>query len=467
VGSLTSILNIARAALANTQTAIDVTGTNISNQNTVGYTRESAIFTEGDSVNVGGYEQGTGSSVAVVSQRDRVLEQRLQQQTQADGQTSARLTALQSIESIFQITSSSADASGIGSALDSLFNSFSALEANPTDGATRQAVLTAAQTLASAIQSASSQLASQASDLSQEVSGSVTQINQLTSQIATLNEKISSTNPDSDAGALEDQRQALITQLSGIVGLSQITTQNNGISLTTTDGTLLVGGNVSYDLTAQNVNGSVHVLGQKNGVPTDITGALSGGTLAGDLQARDVDIANAQSSLDTLAFSVATAVNTQNAAGRDANGAVGGDIFNVSATSSGAAASLSVVMKDPSGIAAAGPTDGIGGDTNATALAGLAGAKNVGGQTAASFFGSFLTQLGTTISGAATDQTLTSSELAQATTQRDALSGVSLDEEAANLTEYQRSYQAAAKVVSIVDELFASAINLGVQTAVS
>ncbi|ADV82645.1 flagellar hook-associated protein FlgK [Terriglobus saanensis] len=467
MGSLTSLLSIARQALANSQTAIDATGTNISNQHTVGYTRKTAVFAESDTVDVGGSLLGSGATVTIVSQRDRILEQRMQQQTQADGQTSARLTALQSVDSIFQTTTSSADASGIGSSLDAFFNSFSALEANPTDGATRQAVLTSAQTFATAIQAASSQLTSQATDLGQQVSGSVAQVNQLTSQIAALNGKISSTSPDADAGDLEDQRQELITQLSGLVGLSQSSTANNGIALTTTNGTPLVGGNISYNLTAQNVGGSVHVFGQQNGVSTDITSALSGGSIAGDIQARDVDIASAQTSLDTLAFDVATAVNTQNSAGKDENGAVGGNIFGVPSSASGAAASLTVSLTDPAGIAAASGTDGAGGSTNATALAALGSGKIVGGETPASFFGSFLTQLGTTISGATTDETVTAAELTQATAQRNALSGVSLDEEASNLTEYQRSYQAAAKVFSIVDEMFASAINLGVESAVS
>jgi flagellar hook-associated protein 1 len=467
VSSLTALLNLAQTALSNSQTALDVTAANISNQKTAGYTRKSALFSESDTVEIGGYLQGTGSTVTVISQRDRILEQRMQQQTQADGQTSARLTALNSIESIFRTTSSAADASGIGSSLDAFFNSFSALEANPTDGATRQAVLTAAQTFAAAVQSASSRLASDATNLGQQVGDSVTQVNQLTTKIAALNAKISSTSPNADAGVLEDQRQVLITQLSGLVGLNQIATENNGISLTTANGTPLVGGNISYDLTAQNVNGSIHVFGQQNGVSTDITAGLSGGSLAGNLQARDVDIASAQASLDALAYNVATAVNAQNNAGKDANGAAGANIFNVPATSAGAAASLSVVLTDPSKIAAASATDGTGGSTNAAALAQLARAKIVDGQPAATFFASFLTRMGTTVSGATTDQSITSAELTQATSQRNALSGVSLDEEAANLTQYQRSYQAAAKVFSVVDQILASAINLGVTTAVN
>jgi flagellar hook-associated protein 1 FlgK len=91
----------------------------------------------------------------------------------------------------------------------------------------------------------------------------------------------------------------------------------------------------------------------------------------------------------------------------------------------------------------------------------------VGGQTVSVFFSSLLQQVGSAAASAASDNTTQQAVLSQLTTQRNSLSGVSLDEEAANLTQYQRSYEAAAKVFSIVDQLLTSALNLGVETAVS
>jgi flagellar hook-associated protein 1 FlgK len=78
-----------------------------------------------------------------------------------------------------------------------------------------------------------------------------------------------------------------------------------------------------------------------------------------------------------------------------------------------------------------------------------------------------LSQIGNATAGATTDNTAQQATLTQLTTQRDSLSGVSLDDEAANLTQYQRSYQAAAKVFSVADQIMASALNLGVETTVS
>jgi flagellar hook-associated protein 1 FlgK len=76
-------------------------------------------------------------------------------------------------------------------------------------------------------------------------------------------------------------------------------------------------------------------------------------------------------------------------------------------------------------------------------------------------------QIGNAAAAAKADNTVQQATLSQLTTQRNALSGVSLDEEAANLTNYQRAYEAAAKIFSIVDQMMATALNLGVPTSVS
>ena len=91
----------------------------------------------------------------------------------------------------------------------------------------------------------------------------------------------------------------------------------------------------------------------------------------------------------------------------------------------------------------------------------------VGSQTATGFLASLLDQVGGDASGVTTDNATQQAALTQLTTQRDSLSSVSSDQEASNLTQYQRSYQAASQVFSIVDTLMASAINLGEETTVT
>jgi flagellar hook-associated protein 1 FlgK len=467
MGSLTALLSMSQNALEANQAAIDITSNNVANQNTLGYTREVATWQESDSISLsGGTSVSGGASVTAVSQRDRVLDQRVEQQTQAQAATGAESSALDQLQAVFGLsaTSTSASSTTLGTDVDAFFNSLSTLQASPSDSSARQGVLSAAATLASDFNSASSQLSAQTNSLNQQAVSVVGQVNSLTASIAALNLQITSTSPTSDAGTLEDQRQQDLTQLSQLVGFNQTQTQDNGISLSTANGAPLVIEGQSFALGTTMSGGNIAVTAA-NG--QDITSGISGGQLGGTIEARDGALATAATALDSLSYAIGGAVNAQNAAGVDANGNPGGAIFTLPSSSVGAAASIAVATRDPNAVAAAAVGEGSSGGTNATALSALAQTALVSGQTASTFFASFLTQVGNAAAGATNSNTVQQASLTQLTTQQSSLSGVSLDDEAANLTQYQRSYEAAAKVFSIVDELLASALNLGEETTVS
>jgi flagellar hook-associated protein 1 FlgK len=467
MGTLTGLLNLSQSALETSQAAIDITSNNVANANTPGYTDQVAVWTENDSVSLSPTaKSGQGASVSAVSQRDPVLNQRVQQQTQLESATAAQSTALSNLQSVFGITTSSTSAvsTAIGTSLDGFFSSLSALESSPTDGSVRQGVLSAAATLATQFNTAAGQIAQQTSSLNQQVSGVVSEVNSLTASIATLNLQIESSSPTKDAGTLEDQRQQDLTQLSQYIGFDQTKTENNGLTLSTANGALLVSEGQSYALGTSVVNGNTNVVtagGQ------DITSAVTGGSLGGIVQARDQDLPQVSSALDSLAYAVGSAVNTQNQAGLDANGNPAGAIFTLSPTSAGAASTISLATVDPNAIAAAAVGEGSSGDTNATALSALANANLLNGQSSSEFYSSLLTQLGSTVAQVTDRNTTQQASLTQLTTQQGAQSSVSLDQEAANLTLYERSYDAAAKIFTIVDQLMASALNLGEETTVT
>jgi flagellar hook-associated protein 1 FlgK len=326
-------------------------------------------------------------------------------------------------------------------------------------------VLSAASTLAGDFNSTANQLTQISSSLNQQIVGDVSQVNSLMTTVASLNAQIASVSPNADAGTLEDQRQLAIAQLSQLVGLDQISTPQNGITLTTSSGAVLVSGSQSFAASTTQVGANVDVLA--GDPPQDVTSNLTGGDIGGALQARDTELPAYSNALDTLAYGIGTQVNQQNEQGVDSSGNPGQAIFILPTSASGAAASIQVVTADPGAIAAAMPGEGSAANDNATALAALSTANIVGGQTATGFLASFLGQIGSDTSGATTNNTAQQAMLTQLTTQRDSLSGVSLDEEASNLTQYQRSYQAASQVFNIVDTLMASAINLGVETTVT
>jgi flagellar hook-associated protein 1 FlgK len=467
MSAVNSLMDLARQTLMNDQAALGVVANNVSNVNTPGYTRQVVSWQTRDSVQIGSSSVGEGAKVTISSMRDRVLEQRLQQQIQTQAQSSTLTDTLSQIESVFGLsdTTKSASSTQIGSALDSFYSALSSLSSKPSDSSVRQAVLSAAKGVADAFNAASNQLAGITSDLDQQVTGTVDNINSLLSTIASLNKQITSISPNSDAGVLEDQRQQAISQLSQYVGLNQITNENNGLTITTTNGAVLVSADQSYPIGTTQVGGVTHLLAGATGM--DITSGVTGGSLGGILQARDQLIPSYKSSLDTLAYNFAAAVNQINSQGLDTNGNAGGAIFTLPGSSTGAASQIQLATTDPAAIAAAAVGEGATGNGNALLLQSISTTAIVSGQTAMDFFSSLLTQVGTAAADASNNNTAQETILSQLTSTRNALSSVSLDEEAANLAAYQRAYQAAAKVFSVADSIMASALNLGVNTSVS
>jgi flagellar hook-associated protein 1 FlgK len=489
MGTINGAFSIITAALKADQSGLSVIAGNVANANTPGYSRETPTFQENSLVTINGKYYGTGvRETGAESIRDRVLLERLDQQQQLASASSTRLSALNLLQNLFTPASgSSGSAAGdIGSDITGFFNSFSSLEANPTSNALRQQVLSSAKLLAGDISNAAASVNAQQAALDQEATGVATQVNALTASIAKLNLQIQSTSASGDAGPLEDERQEDLSKLSQLIGINQITTENNGLTITTTSGQTLISEGIATNLTTGTVNGLTHFFVGGSDVTSEL--ASGGGELGGYLTARDQDLPQVMSALDQLAFGISIEVNAQNAQGLDLNGNAGGEIFSQATTAGGAAANMSLAMTDPNGIAAAGAGQGTGDNSNALALSNLGmlasppilsglalpdGTVLSSGQTLLSglmpsgFYSGFVTSLGSTVSQVETENTAQNASVTQLRTMNNALSQVNLNDEAAALTTLQRSYQAASQVFSMLNTIMAAAINLGQQTAVS
>ncbi|MGB9145340.1 MAG: flagellar hook-associated protein FlgK [Acidobacteriaceae bacterium] len=476
MATINTAFNIATGALDADQAALDVVANNTANVNTPGYTLEMPVWEQNDSVTLNGVNYGMGVQMtAAQSQRSLVLDQAVRQQTQAESASSAQLTALDQMQALFSgATSAGTDtsaSSGIGSDLSSFFDSLSSLEGSPSDDALREQVLSAAGTLASDFNGAAAQLESQQQSLNEQAGSVVSQANTLLSDVAQLNLQIETTNPNADAGTLEDQRQEDLTQLSQLIAIHTVTTENNGLTVTTDGGALLVSEGQAYAMTSGESDGVTHFY---DSLGSDITSDLTtgGGQLGGILTARDQDIPQALSSLDTLAYSVASQMNTQNEAGSDLNGDPGTAIFGLPADATeadpaGSAAGISVIVTDPAGIAAAAAGEGSSDNTNIVAMANLQNQAIAGGTTATEFFSDFVTTLGSQVSEVSSENTAQQAALTQLQNQVGSLSGVSLNDEAAQLETLEQSYEAASKLFTTLDLVMVSALNLGVDTSYS
>ncbi|MGA7341441.1 MAG: flagellar hook-associated protein FlgK [Terracidiphilus sp.] len=470
MGTINAAFNIMSGALDADQTALNVVANNVANANTPGYTDEIPNWQQNPAIQVGGISVGDGvTETGATSQRDRVLEERLDQQQQLASASGVRLTSLNTVQALFTPDSgtSTSAAGDIGSDITGFFDSFSTLEANPTDNALRQDVLSTASTLAGDISNAAASLNSQRAALDQEAAGVASQVNSLTGDLAQLNLEIQSSSPHADAGTLEDQRQQDLSQLSQLIGINQVTTENNGLSITTTSGQLLVSEGQSFQLTTGMVNGVTNFFAGGVNITSQLT--TGGGQLGGYLTARDQDIPSVLNSLDQLAYGISTQVNALNNAGTDQAGDNGGagNIFAEPAQVQGSAEAMSVVMTDPNHIAAAALGAGTGDNTNAIAIANLANQTIVGNQTPTDYYSNFVTSLGSTVSQVETENTAQNASVTQLQTQNDALSSVNLNDEASSMTVLERSYQAASQVFTMLNTLMASALNLGEQATVS
>lgn len=459
MGSLLGTMAIATGALEAEQGALSATSNNVANVNTPGYSRQQVILSENDPLVVGGVSYGTGVSLEQLqSVRDPILEMRIAQETQAQGQLNAYVTQMQQA----QVQFSSSTGSDIGTQIANFFSSLQQLSANPSSSSLRQSVLTAAQNMTTAFNNTATNLNQQEASLNTNVTQDVQQINTLTSQIAQLNEQISGLqNLGQSAGSLLDQRGVAIDQLSNLIDVSQIQSDGNGLTLTTSNGAPLVTGNQSFALSTQaNASGTAQVYSGSN----NITDQIVSGDLGGVIQARDQTIPGLLSSLDTLAAGLSNALNTANQAGFDLNGNPGGNLFvPPPANGQGAAVNMALAVTDPSLIAAS--SDGTAGSNgNLAVLSGVANQAVAGGATPSAAYANIVFQVGNDVSNSTAELTSAQSILQQLQDQRGSISGVSLDEEAANMVQFQQAFDAAAQVVTTVNAMLYTVINMGVLT---
>ena len=451
MSSLSASLAAALSGLMAEQSALQTTTNNVANVNTPGYSREVPVFVTGNPIIEDNLTFGSGVNLKTIENvRDPILESQIQQETQTQGQLSALVSALSETQTSF--TSTSGD---IGTVISNFFDSLNELSTSPADLSLRQNVLTAAGNVATAFNVTSSNLTSQRSSLDASVQQTVGQINQITQQIAELNQQISNLqNVGQNAGTFVDQRTQLIDKLSSLIDVSVVPTDNT-ITLTTATGTPLVAGNQSFSLsTGLDPSGVHHIFGQG----LDITSNIASGQLGGLLAARDQQIPAIQQQLDTLAAGLANSVNQVQGNGFDLNGKAGTNLFNPPAAS-GAAVNLSLAFTDPALLAAS--SDGTSGSNgNLEAMYALRNQGIVGGQSPTDYYAGIVFNVGNTASNATAQQSASSLVLQQMNDQRASISGVSLDEEAANMMQYQQAYAASAEVIRSINSMLETVINM-------
>jgi len=447
---LTSILNTANALQAY-EDALTVTQNNVVNASTPGYVKQTQSFQALPfDLSVG--LPGGVSAGPVLSSRDAFAEQSVRDQQTALGLYQQKVSDLTPLQSYFDLSSTT----GLAPAMDDLFSSFSQLSVNPNDTVSRQDVLNKAETVAQQFQDTASGLLSQGANIDQQTRSTISSINHLAGIIAEVNSN-NRVDPSGNINAgLDAELNSSLEQLSQYVNFTALQQPDGTISVFIGGQTPLVVGNQVYDIQGDFSTAQTAILSSTG---ADISGTITGGQLSALLDDKNSVLPSYVSDLSTLAGTLADQVNSTLAGGVDQNGASPStDLFNYD-PSIGAALTLTVNSLTPDQIAAATP-DAPGGNGNAVALGQLASAKTVNGYTFAQFYGNLGGRVGNDLSSAQDSQTTKQNLLSQAQSLREQVSGVSLDQEAEHLIAFQRSYQATAKMLSVLNDLTETLMNV-------
>ena len=439
-------LETALRGLLADQRSIDTTGHNISNASTPGYSRQVAELQATPSfTDVPSGQLGTGVDVVQYQRiRDTFLDLQLRAQTMRQGSAQAQQSGLSQIEQTLNEPSDN----GLSALLGKYWAAWQNVANAPNDLATRQALAQSAASLANGFNTLSSQLSTIQAQTAQQQTLVVSQANSIGQQIASLNASIQTSEmAGQKPNDLLDQRDNLIDQLSSLGNTT--VAQSAGIS-----GTL-----GSVDIT---FGGSSLVVANASSTVSLPLTSVTSGQLAGMNQVISQisdPTTGYMAKLNALAAGLASATNTQMAAGKDMSGTTGGAFFTV--TSGSEAATIAVnplILASPNLIAAS--TSGDPGDgSNALAIASLQTSAIVGGASVDTAYSQLVTQIGSDSQLAQSNLDNTNSLVESLTNRRQSVSGVSLDEEMTNLLQFQRGYQACARVLSAMDSMIDTLVN--------
>lgn len=452
--SLFSVLGTVSEGLMAQQAGLNVTGQNVANVNTPGYTEQTAEL----ETQVGGGVTVTGTSNAF----DQFTFGQVLDQSGLKGAADARSGALSSAQAVVAPTGGG----DIGSELTAFFSSYNALTANPSDPSTRSAVLSQASQLAQSISGAANGVTQQQQSIFSQAQGVATELNGDLAQIAQLNTQISEATAEGGSAAdLQDQQNVLVTQVATDVGGQAIYDSSGAVTILAAGTSLVSGPNAATVSVGLDATGAMQfTAAQPDGSAMDVTTGMTGGTLGGLREARDTDMAATASQLDQFAYSLANAVNSVQSAGYGLDGVTGRPLFTPPTQVAGAAAGFSVdpsVAGDPDAIAASSTATGLpGANDAAVAMAALASEPLGAGGTPAGQYAAITAQLGAAAQEASSDSTTRAATLTQAQNLDSSVSGVSLDQENINLTAFQQAFEASTQVLQATDGLLTSLMTM-------
>jgi flagellar hook-associated protein 1 FlgK len=478
MGSIFSALTSTTTTLKAYERALNITQNNIGNSSTPNYASQQVQFDSLAFQPANGLEGGVAGATAKDT-RNTFADQSVRSEISNLGTAEQQSTLLASLQGSFDVTGQT----GISGGLSSLFNAFSALSVNPSDTTAQQTVLSGAQSVAQAFQKTASALTQASTSVIQQISSQVNQINTLAAQIQQYNSERQQTGQADPS--LAAKTETALENLSELVNVTAATASDGTTTVLIGGQTPLVIGSQQFQISSGNVptptappptnpsgTPAIQILDSNGG---DITAQITGGQLAGSLNVRNQVIPgligdqSQTGTINQLAQTFADRINTLLTGGNISSGppAVPGvPLFTYDSTNpNNVAQSLAVNSAiTPSQIATIDPGPPVVSNGIATKLAGLAQGTNAADQIAGvsyiAFFGQVAGALGSQVTSTQSNASLYSQSVTQAQNLQSQLSGVSLDTEATNLIQFQKAYDASAKLVTVLDQITQSTIEM-------
>jgi flagellar hook-associated protein 1 FlgK len=465
MSNIMGLLTIGQTALLAHQKAIDITGNNIANVNTEGYSRQRLNLVQNSPVRVTNLTMSTGVSAEQSIQRfyDEFVNSQLNSENESLGRWEAQKSALEKIEVMFDEVSGY----GLSTAMSDFFNAWQDLANNPSGHVERVQLVSAAEYMTETFNQISSSIQEFQSDINTNVENIVDEVNSITEKIAGLNQKITQVEVTGhNANDYRDERDLLVKELSKLIDIESFEDGNGNMTITVGDGKPLVENSSAWELTTTDNGGVQDVFWKSSdGSTVNITNAIDDGELKGWIETRDVLLNDYSSRMDDLAAAIVDSVNTLHSGGTTLDGTItsGVNFFDPAGND---AATISVnadILSNVQLIAAADASEDVpGGSGNAIAISELQNSSQatLGNATFDSYYNSLVGDVGQDATSANFNYEHQTSMVNRLENQRQEISGVSLDEEMVNLVKFQHAYNAAAKIITTVDEMMQTLLGM-------
>ncbi len=461
MASIFQSLEIARRAIWASRMGIDVSSHNIANVNTPGYSRQRVNAEAATPMQLIKGQLGLGVNADDISRvRNQLLDLQFRQANHSFGKSQVRENSLYQVETVLQEPSEGS----IGNLLTDFFSEFSNLATEPDNMTNRNVLLQKAQTLTDAFHQKYDQLHNLQTSLREDIKSVVNQVNEISREVGDLNRKIAiAESTYGNANDLRDKRDLLLDKLSEFVDV-RTHEDDQGNMVVTAGGQAIVTGYESRELVAETLSDSGKIVVKiKGSNQQDL--ALKSGKIAGLVEVHNSTIPGLLDRLNELASHLIEEVNRVHQFGKGLpvgnppTSATGLDFFTGTD-----AASINVSVEIQDNVAnIAASLDGTPGNGDvALTIAKLRDRKvlNNNSQSLNDYYNDTIANLGTEIKVAQSNRQNQELLKEQIDNQREAVSGVSLDEEMTNLIKYQRSLEASTKIVKVVDEILNTVINM-------